>query len=148
MTKWSPSLTVMQGYLLSFGGQRSQAGYGRQQEKAWWFVPLLRWGWHVTSRMHQQTPDRSGSEIQLSKRGWGGGGLSRCLLAWVLLDAYLMWRTHTRKAITNKNANTHTHKLGLGCIIPDLPAHCGDLSLDQTCGPRSTQVSDQVSADS
>ena len=130
-------------------------------------MPLLHRGWHVTSRTRQQTPDRSGSEIQLSKSsGWcvclwvcvcvHGGGLTRCLLAWVLVDAYPMRHAYTQekqsqmrmRTHTNRHTHTHTQRLTqrLGGIIPALPAHCGDLSLDRTCCLHGEQVSDQVSA--
>lgn len=108
-------------------------------------MPLLHCGWHVTSRTRQQTADRSGSEIQLSKRG-GGWGLTRCLLAWILVDAYPMRHAHTRGKQSQIQMQTHTLTQRLGGIIPALPAHCGDLSLNQTRCPHREQVSDQVSA--
>lgn len=78
--------------------------------------------------------------------GWGSKPLSSRMSAGGRISN--VTHTYTRKAITNTDAYTHTHSLTqrLGCIIPDLPAHCGDLSLNQTCCLHREQVSDQVSA--
>ena len=84
---------------------------------------------------------------------WGGSNplSSRMSAGGRVSDAT---RIYTGKAITNadaythKQTHTHTQRLTqrLGGIIPALPAHCGDLSLDRTCCLHGEQVSDQVSA--
>lgn len=58
-------------------------------------------------------------------------------------------RTTVPKSVkAQTDTQTHTQRLTqrLGGIIPALPAHCGDLSLDRTCCLHGEQVSDQVSA--
>ena len=72
-------------------------------------MPLLHRGWHVTSRTRQQTPDRSASEIQLSKRVGGGGGReSNPLSSRMSAGGCRSTATHTytRKAIRNTDAST------------------------------------------
>ena len=77
-------------------------------------MPLLNCGWHVTLRTHQQTPDRYGSEIQLSKRV--GGRVSNPPPSRMSAGGRISSATHvyTRKAITNTTPcihtlQTHTH---------------------------------------
>lgn len=59
----------LQGDVLNLRGQRSHSGNGRYfgVKPGTNLMSFLHCGWHVTSRMHQQTFDKSGREIQLSK---------------------------------------------------------------------------------
>lgn len=112
---WSNHTSALQGDVLNLRGQRSHSGNGRYfgGKMGTNLMSLLHCGWHVTSRTHQQTSDRSGREIQLSKKEGGERGLTICLLAWVVEDTDLLRHAQTRDKQLQIQTQLYKHKVDM-----------------------------------